>query len=84
MAVGIMILPAAAARFWAASIGGLMVAAVIIAIASSVCGLLVSYHFGLPSGPAVILAAGVVYGISLTFGPLGSLAAPVVRRRVNA
>ena len=84
MAVGIMILPAAAARFWAVSIGGLMVAAVIIAIASSVCGLLVSYHFGLPSGPAVILAAGVVYGISLTFGPLGSLAAPVFRHRVNA
>ncbi|MCY3981263.1 MAG: metal ABC transporter permease [Alphaproteobacteria bacterium] len=84
MAVGIMILPAAAARFWAASIGGLMVAAVIVAIASSVCGLLVSYHFGLPSGPAVILAAGLIYGISLTLGPLGSLAAPVVRRHVNA
>ena len=84
MAVGIMILPAAAARFWAVSIGGLIFAAVVIAIASSVCGLLASYHFGLPSGPAVILAAGVVYGISLAFGPLGSLAAPVVRRRVNA
>ena len=28
MAVGIMILPAAAARFWAASIGGLIVVAV--------------------------------------------------------
>ena len=84
MAVGIMILPAAAARFWAASIGGLIFTAVIIAIASSVCGLLASYHFGLPSGPAVILAAGVVYGVSLAFGPLGSLAAPIVRRHVNA
>jgi len=84
MAVGIMILPAAAARFWAVSIGGLMAAAVVVAIASSACGLLVSYHFGLPSGPAVILAAGLIYGISLTLGPLGSLAAPVVRRRVNA
>jgi len=50
MAVGIMILPAAAARFWAVSIGGLMVAAVIIAIASSVCGLLVSYHSGCRRG----------------------------------
>ena len=84
MAVGIMILPAAAARFWAVNIGGLIVAAVAIAIASSVCGLLVSYHFGLPSGPAIILVAGIVYGVSLTLGPVGSLAAPFFRHRVNA
>ena len=83
MAVGVMILPAAAARFWAATIGGLIAAAVAVAIASSVCGLLVSYHFGLPSGPAIILVAGVAYGMSLVFGPLGSLAAPLFRRRVN-
>ncbi len=80
MAVGIMILPAAAARFWAESIGGLIVAAVTIAIAASIGGLLISYHFGLPSGPAIILVAGVVYGISLTFGPIGSMAATVFRR----
>ena len=84
MVVGIMILPAAAARFWATSIGGLIVAAVAIAIAASVCGLLVSYYFGLPSGPAIILVAGVAYGMSLTFGPIDSLAAPVFRRRVSA
>ena len=84
MAVGIMILPAAAARFWAVSIGGLILAAVAIAIASSVCGLLVSYHFGLPSGPAIILVAGIVYGVSLMLGPVGSLAAPLFRHRVNA
>ena len=84
MAVGIMILPAAAARFWAVSIGGLIAAAVAIAIASSAFGLLVSYHFGFPSGPAIILLAGIAYGVSLTFGPVGSLAAPLFRPRVNA
>ena len=81
MAVGIMIVPAAAARFWAVSIGGLILAAVAIAIVASGCGLLVSYHFGLPSGPAIILAAGFAYGLSLTLGPVGSLAAPVLPRR---
>lgn len=71
MAVGIMILPAAAARFWAASIGGLLVVAVVVAIVSSVSGLLVSYHYSLPSGPAIILVAGIAYTVSLVMGPVG-------------
>ncbi|MBT6277813.1 MAG: metal ABC transporter permease, partial [Chromatiales bacterium] len=43
MAVGIMVLPAAAARFWAREIQGLMLAAVLIAVVASVVGLLTSY-----------------------------------------
>lgn len=81
MAVGIMILPAAAARFWAASIGGLMAVAIVVAVISSVAGLLLSFNFGLPSGPAIILMAGLVYGISITIGPVGGLATRVAMRR---
>ncbi len=73
MAVGIMILPAAAARFWAVGIGALIVAAVVIAALSSVTGLLLSYHFSLPSGPSIILVAGLFYMLSLVFGPVGSV-----------
>jgi zinc/manganese transport system permease protein len=75
MAVGIMILPAAAARFWAQSIGGMLAVAAFVAAVSSVSGLLASYHAGLPSGPAIILTAGLIYLLSLAFGPVGSLAA---------
>jgi zinc/manganese transport system permease protein len=75
MAVGIMILPAAAARFWATSIGGMLAVAATVAAVSSVAGLLASYHAGLPSGPAIILSAGTFYLLSLVFGPSGSLAA---------
>ena len=78
MAVGMMILPAAAARFWARGVAGLMVAALLIAIASSVGGLLLSYHASLPSGPAIVLTAGGFYVFSLIFGCEGSLFA---RRR---
>lgn len=81
MAVGIMILPAAAARFWAASIGGLIVAAIVIAILSSLTGLLLSYHYSLPTGPAIILVAGIAYGVSLVFGPVGGLVAQALPRR---
>ncbi|WP_333715150.1 metal ABC transporter permease, partial [Yoonia sp.] len=75
MAVGIMILPAAAARFWSDSIGGMMLAAATTAVIASVGGLLASYHAGLPSGPAIILGAGIIYLLSLGFGPVGSLTA---------
>ena len=81
MAVGIMILPAAAARFWATSVGSLVLLAVAVAIFSSLLGLLLSFHYSLPSGPAIILVAGVAYGISLVFGPSGGLIAQAVVRR---
>lgn len=80
MAVGIMILPAAAARFWVANIGGLVVTAILIAMLASLVGLLLSYHFSLPSGPAIILVAGMAYGVSLALGPAGGLVTRVLPR----
>ncbi len=84
MAVGLMILPAAAARFWAREIGGMITIAVIVAFASSIGGLLLSYHFNLPSGPAIILTAGLVYVVSMLAGPVGSIAARRPRRHLEA
>jgi zinc/manganese transport system permease protein len=81
MAVGMMILPAAAARFWTQGIGGLMAVAALIAILSSVFGLLGSFHYSLPSGPAIILVAGVIYGLSVLFGPVGGLIAQTLPGR---
>jgi zinc/manganese transport system permease protein len=80
MAVGIMILPAAGARFWAVSIGGLILVAIVLAMLSSLIGLLLSFHFSLPSGPAIILVAGAAYIISLGFGTVDGLIMRVVRR----
>ena len=81
MAVGIMILPAAAARFWASGIGGLIAVAAGVAAMSSLVGLLLSFHYSLPSGPAIILVAGFGYGMSLIFGPVGGLIAQTLPRR---
>jgi zinc/manganese transport system permease protein len=81
MAVGLMILPAAAARFWTASIGALIALGGVIAMGASVLGLLASFHFGLPSGPAIILAAGAAYGLSLLVGREGGIAARYLPRR---
>ena len=81
MAVGIMILPAAASRFWASGISGLVFVGILSAMFASLSGLLLSYHFNLPSGPAIILVAGIIYGISIIFGPVGGLALRFIARR---
>jgi zinc/manganese transport system permease protein len=75
MAVGIMILPAAAARFWVASIGPLLLVAVGLAFTGSLFGLLLSYHLNFPAGPAIVLTLGGFYLASLAFGPHGPLMA---------
>ncbi len=71
LSVGLMILPAAAARFWASRIETLCALAVGIGIVSCVAGLLLSYHASLPSGPAIILSAGIVYALSVLAAPRG-------------
>ncbi len=73
LSVGIMMLPATAARFWSRELGGLALAAFLIAAVSSLGGLLLSYHLSLPSGPAIILVAGGFYLISLIVGAEGGL-----------
>ena len=73
LAVGIMMLPAIAARFWATDLTRMIAIAVAVAFASGYGGLLLSYHLGAPSGPAIILVAGVLYAASLALGPVGGL-----------
>ena len=74
LSVGLMILPAAAARFWARRLETMALAAVAIGLVSTFVGLLVSYHLGAASGPAIILTAGVIYLVSLVVGRRGALA----------
>lgn len=71
MAVGIMLLPAVAARFWAEDVSGMIAVAVACAFAASVTGLLVSYYANVPTGPAVILACGAFYLFSMLAGVRG-------------
>lgn len=73
MAVGIMILPAAVARFWVDRIGPLLAIAIGVAFAGSLAGLLVSYHLNLPAGPAIVLTLGLFYLASLAIAPHGPL-----------
>jgi zinc/manganese transport system permease protein len=73
LAVGIMMLPAAIGRFWARDISAMVAIATASGIASSYAGLILSYQTGVPAGPAIILAAGVLYAASVLFGRVGGL-----------
>ena len=75
MAVGLMMLPATAARFWAHEVWSLAGVATLIALASATGGLLLSYHLQLPSGPAIVLLAGAGYIVSFLAGRHDSLLA---------
>ncbi|MBI1775200.1 MAG: metal ABC transporter permease [Proteobacteria bacterium] len=73
MALGMLLLPSVASLFWARSVGAMIAIAWAIAIVAAVAGLIVSFHLGLPSGPAIVLVAGVLYSLSLLFGRYGSV-----------
>jgi len=81
LAVGIMMLPAVTSRFWARDISTMIGVAIGCAAFSGYAGLLVSYHANLPSGPAIILVAGVLYALSVVFGPVGGVFWLAVPRR---
>ncbi len=68
MAVGLMMLPATSARFWAAQVWSQALAAMGLAVLSAVVGLLLSFHLEWPSGPAIVLVAGGGYAVSLVGG----------------
>jgi zinc/manganese transport system permease protein len=81
MAVGIMLLPAVASRFWVEDVSKLIFVAVLCAFAASAFGLLISYHVNLPTGPAIILTCGAIYIVSLLFGPRGSILRQLLPRK---
>jgi zinc/manganese transport system permease protein len=73
MAVGLMMLPAAAARFWSAEVWSMAAVSALIALVSGYVGLLLSFYVDLPSGPCIVLTAGVIYVVSMMAGRRGSL-----------
>jgi zinc/manganese transport system permease protein len=73
LGVGIIIIPAAAARFWTRDVTTLVVLASAAALIAGWAGLFVSFYADVPSGPAVTLTTGVFYLVSLLFGPVGGL-----------
>ncbi|MDU5837488.1 MAG: metal ABC transporter permease [Pantoea sp.] len=73
MSVGLMMLPAASARFWSRHLAWMLAAAMGLAIAAAVIGLMLSWRFSLPAGPAVVMSAALLFFLSILAGPCGGL-----------
>jgi zinc/manganese transport system permease protein len=80
LAVGLMILPAAIARFWSRDISAIIAIAVLGAAVSGYFGLLAAFYMNVPAGPAIVLVAGVVYFLSMFLGPAGGILRRVITR----
>lgn len=73
MAVGIMVLPAIATKFWTKSIDTAIALSILFGAVASLIGLLLSYHYSLPSGPAIVLTASAWYAVSVCVGSAGGI-----------
>lgn len=79
MAVGLMMLPAIAARLWVRTLGAMLMVAVSIALISGFSGLLISFYANLPSGPSIVLVAGLLHLLSLCLGSEGGFISRFIR-----
>jgi zinc/manganese transport system permease protein len=75
MELGLMLLPAVAASFWAREVWSMTLIAAPLAFLSAAIGLLVSFHLGLPSGPSIVLIASLFFLGSLLVGSRASVRA---------
>ena len=80
MSVGLMMLPAAAARLWTQRLDAAVAIAAAIGLVAAYAGLIASWRWGLPSGPSIVLAAGGVYFVSLLFGRAGGVLRALPKR----
>ncbi|MFZ1883678.1 MAG: metal ABC transporter permease [Rhodoplanes sp.] len=81
LSVGIMIVPAAIGRFWARDISSMILVAIGAGVFSGIAGLVISFHFGTPSGPTIILVAGALYVFSVLVGRVGGVLPRLLPRR---
>jgi len=65
MSVGLMILPAAIARFWSNRLGVIIALSCLFAVISCYLGLLLSYHYEFATSSAIIMVLGTFYVASI-------------------
>lgn len=68
MAVGVMMLPAIAARCWANTLPGMLLLAGVGGVLCAWLGLSLSWGANLPAGPSIVLSASALFVVSILFG----------------
>lgn len=73
LAVGLMMLPAATAKFWARRLETMTALSIGIGIVAGYLGLVIARNFSVDPAPAIILVAGTAYLFSIVVGRHGVL-----------
>jgi zinc/manganese transport system permease protein len=82
LALGLFLLPAASAYLWCDRFAWMLGVSALLGMIGSTAGLAVSFHTGLSSGPAIVLALGVIFLGSAALSPrYGLLHALALARR---
>jgi zinc/manganese transport system permease protein len=81
LALGLFVLPAVTAYLWCERFGAMLLFAGLYGGVVSCLGLLLSYHFNLPSGACMVAALGSGYLLSLLGSPVHGLLGRVLRSR---
>jgi zinc/manganese transport system permease protein len=69
LALGLFLLPAVTAYLWCERWGAMLLSSCAISVTGSLAGLLLSYHAGLPSGPAIVGVLGAGFLASALLSP---------------
>lgn len=79
MVVGVMMLPAVAARCWMSTLPGMLLLAGGSGILCAWLGLSISWAIALPAGPSIVLCASLFFFFSILFGGRSGLASTLLR-----
>ena len=79
MVVGVMMLPAVAARCWMQTLPGILLLAGVVGVLCSWLGLSISWAIALPAGPSVVLCASIFFFFSILFGGRSRLVVTLLR-----
>lgn len=81
MMAAVLILPAAAARFWTVRLGRMLVLAALFGVVIGSSGTLASARYNLPAGPSIVLVGTAIFLVSLLMAPGRGLIARIVAER---
>ncbi len=79
LVLSLLLAPAATAQLLTRRLLPMLLLAVALAVVASVTGLFLSYWQGVPSGPAIVLLCGAMFGLALLFAPGSGLLAGLRR-----
>ena len=67
LVIGLMMLPASFARLLARSFNNMLILAICSSLFSSFWGIVISYYYDLPTGPAIVLINGSLYVMAICY-----------------